>query len=112
MEKLLLSGRFARNELDIVDHQHVNRAHLLAEFLIGLLGDGVNQLIGEIFGGDIEQLRARIVGNDVMTDGVHQVRLAQTDAAVKEQRVICIGRQFGNRKGSRMGEPVGRADYK
>ena len=45
-----------------------------------------------------------------MSDGVHQVRFAQTDAAVEEQRVIRHARLLGDSKGGGMRKAVGRAD--
>ena len=34
--------------------------------------------------------------DDVMTDGVHQVRLSKTDAAVNKERVVRTRRRFGD----------------
>lgn len=47
---------------------------------------------------------------NVMADRMHQVGLAQTDAPVQEQRVVCFGRRFRHRERCGMGEAVVRAD--
>ena len=41
-----------------------------------------------------------------MADGVHQVRLSQTDAAVEEQRVIRHARLFGDGQRGGMCKPI------
>ena len=46
----------------------------------------------------------------VLPDGVHQVRLAESHAAVDEQRVVGAGRRLGDGAAGRVGELVRRAD--
>ena len=48
----------------------------------------------------------------IMTDGVHQVGLAQTHAAVDEQRVVGLGGHLRHRQRHRMGETVAAAHHK
>ena len=45
-----------------------------------------------------------------MPDRVHQMRLAETHAAVDEQRVVGARRRFGDRAAGRVRELVRRAD--
>ena len=45
-----------------------------------------------------------------MADRVHQVRLAEADAAVEKERVVRARRGFRDRLRSRVREPVGVAD--
>ena len=47
VEKFLLGAFLAREELDIVDEQHVGEAVLLAEFDERGVLNGVNELVGE-----------------------------------------------------------------
>ena len=46
-----------------------------------------------------------------MSDRVEQVRLAETDAAVDEERVIGLGRQLGDGLAGRLRELIGVADH-
>jgi len=39
-----------------------------------------------------------------MTDGLHEVRLAEADAAVQEQRVVAVARSFSHRLCGRVRE--------
>ena len=39
---------------------------------------------------------------DLLPNGVHQVRLAQTHAAVNEKRVVSFGGRLGNGQGRRV----------
>src|SRR5690606_31042570 len=47
-----------------------------------------NHVADEALGMDIRDLRAGVAGEDRVADRVHQMRLAEPDAAVDEQRVI------------------------
>ena len=52
----------------------------------------------------------RRVDVEVLADGVHQVRLAEADAAVDEQRVVGPRGGLGDGAGGRVGELVRRSD--
>ena len=54
--------------------------------------------------------RIRLRGNlrgDRVADGVHEVGLAQADAAVQEQRVVGVARALGDAQGGGVGQAVG-----
>src|SRR5262245_17915844 len=53
----------------------------------------------------INDLGVFLLGHHVLTDGLHQVRLAETDAAVNEKRIVGPGR------GLRDGEACGVRDF-
>ena len=52
----------------------------------------------------------RVLLADAVTDGVHQVGLAETDAAIDEERVVLAGRNLGDRARGGVRELVRRAD--
>jgi len=110
VEELLLRGGLPGNELDVVHHENVHVAKLLTQRVAGLPLDGVDHFVGEPLAGDVQQLRTRVLAQNIVTDGVHQVGLAKPHAAVEEQRVVRVRRQFRDREARRVGEPVGRAD--
>ncbi len=57
MEKLFLGGLFSYNKLHVVDEQYVDVAVLVPEIVHGrgiTVTDGVDELVGEHLGGDIQ----------------------------------------------------------
>ena len=109
MEKLLLCPFLACDELDVVDEQDVDVPVLVAEFLVPVVLDGVDELVREFLRRRVENLRVRVLVEDVVADGMHQMRLAQTDAAIDEQGIVCQGRCFRNGQGGGMGKLVSAA---
>ena len=62
MEELLLGTLFSDDELDIVDEQDIIVAVFFTKFRGGgivLIPDGVNQLIGKGFRGELKNFRIR-----------------------------------------------------
>jgi hypothetical protein len=53
-----------------------------------LAPDGVNKLIGKPFRGHVHDLLGRIVLDDEIADGVHQVGFTETGASVDKKRII------------------------
>ena len=109
MEKFFLGTFLARQELDIVDEQHVRLTVLLPELFRGGRLDRRDDLVGEHFTVHIDDVEIRMVLFDFHLDGVEQVRFAQTRRSVNEQRVICPRRIGRYRLGCRVGKLVGRA---
>ena len=110
VEELLLGPLALGDELDVVDQQHVDAAISVPEVLHLLLADGVDEVVGELLGGGVQDPLARELDRHRVADGVHQVRLAQPHAAVQEERVVGVPRPLGHRQGGRVGQAVGRAD--
>ena len=73
------------------------RAIALAEIDHAVVADRVDHLVHEPLGRDVGQLQVAIVLQHVVPDRVHQVRLAETHAAVDEQRVVRARRRLGDR---------------
>ena len=110
VEELVLRAFLAGDELDVVDEQHVDAAIPLAEVEDAVVAHGVDHLVHEPLGRDVGELQAGAVLQHVLPDRVHQVGLAETDAAVDEQRVVGARRGFGDGPAGGVGELVGRAD--
>ena len=109
MEEFFLRGVMSGDELNIVHHQHVHVAKTVAELGVLVLLDGRNQLVGKVFAADIQKLLIRVILADAMADRVHQMRFAQTHAAVDEQRVIRLCRRLGDGQRGRARKAVGVA---
>ena len=97
VKELLLGPLALGNELDVVDEQHVDAPISVPKVLHLLLADGVDEVVGELLAGRIQDPLAGELGCDRVADGVHQVGLAQADAAVQEERVVGMAGAFGDR---------------
>ena len=109
MEKLFLCGLLAADKLYIVDEKNVYIAVLFPEQRIRLgiaIPDGVDDLIGEVLTGDIKNLLFRIGSENKVSDGLHQVCLAETYAAVDIQGIVDLCGTFRHCQGCRMGKIV------
>ena len=70
----------------------------------------VNQIIHEFFCRDVKDFKTQIVVEDVVADGIHQVRFSKTCSAVDVKRIVRFCRVIHNGRGGRMGELVAGPD--
>ena len=110
VEELFLRRFLAGDELDIIDHQHLDGAEHFLEIHHGAFAQGLHEAIHELFSREIQHAGLGAAGADISGDGVHQVRLAQTHAAIQEQRVEGHRAAFGDATGGGMGQLVRFAD--
>ena len=110
MEEFFLGALGASDELNIVDHQHVHVAETVAEGRHALEADGGDHFIGEFLGADVGEAQRGIAALERVADGLHQVRLAESHAAVQEQRIVGFRWLLGDGDGRGVGELVRRAD--
>ena len=113
MEKFFLRVVLADQELQVIDHQHIDAAKLFLELHRRLAADCGDEAIHEFFGrhvSDRDRLRA-VLAPQFPGDGMHQVGLAQADAAVQEQRIEADARRlFGDAARAGIGKLIGLAD--
>ena len=88
VEEPFLRLLLADKELDVVEQQHARAAVLLPELFGLALANGADVLVGELFGCRVDEAHA--FGKRLLSDSVHQVRLAQPDFRVHHQRVIDV----------------------
>ena len=110
VEELRLRALLAGDELDVVHEQHVHAPIALTKIEDAVVTHRVDHLVHEALGRDVGELQVPVVIEDVVPDGVHQMRLAESHAAVDEQRVVGARRRLGHRSGSGMRELIRRAD--
>ncbi len=112
MEELLLDPLFALDELDVVDEQDVVVAVAALEPLDPgpALTDGVDELVHERLARDVARREAPRVLADVVADRLQEVRLAETGAAVDEERVVRLRRRLGDGERGRVREAIRRPD--
>src|SRR6266851_9948816 len=111
MEELFLGALFLRQELDVVNQQHVHRAYFIPEADHFVVAQRVDHLVGELLTGYVADRRLRHPPLDLVPDRLHQVSLAHPDAAVQKQRVIGLRRPFRHRLAGGVRELVPAADH-
>ncbi len=109
VEKLFLRLVFAGEKLHVVDQQQVERVVVALEFLEGLALVGTHHFADELLGLQVTNAGARLLRQQRVADRVHEVGLAQTDAAVDEQRVVGAPGVFRHLNGRGAGKLVGLA---
>ncbi len=110
VEELLLGALFSGEKLDVIDQQHVDAAEAIAETHHLVVLDGVDHLVGEFFGGEIDDGAVRLTQLDLMANRLHQMGLAHSDAAIEEERIVCLAGSRGDGESGGMGELVSAAN--
>src|SRR5215212_5127743 len=110
VEELLLRLLLALQELDVVDQQDIHLTVTAPEFGSPVLADRVDEVVGQLFGGDVPNPNPVEVVPYVVPERMQQVGLAQTRVAVDGQRVVGLARVLSDGYGSGVGEPVRSTD--
>ena len=110
VEELLLGPLLVGDELDVIDEQQVDLAVARPEVVDAALLDAGDEVVGELLAGGVDDPLARVALHHGVADRVHQVGLAEADAAVQEERVVGLAGTLGDRQAGGMREAVGRAD--
>jgi hypothetical protein len=87
MEKLFLRALLPRQELNVVDHQHVDMPVSLPQVHHLVVADGVDDLIRELLGRQIGNAQIGALG-DMVGDRVQQVGLPESDSAINKEGVV------------------------
>ena len=106
VEELLLRAHLVRKELDVVDQQHLHRAIALHHVLDRAGSNALHHVVHEPFGTNIERLLVRKLGVDLVANRMHQVRLAEADPAVQQQRIVGLAHVGGHLRGGRLRQLV------
>ena len=110
VEELFLGRLLARDELHVVHQEHVELPVAALELVHPLEAQCVDEVVQETLGRQVQDARIRVEALDFLGDRVHEVGLAEPDAAVEKERVVRARRRFGHRARGGMGELVGRPD--
>ena len=90
VEELLLGSLAACQELHVVQDEDVDAAEPLLEVAHAIATERGDEVVHERVGGEVRDANQRLAFEDLVADGVHQVRFAATDAAVHEERVVVV----------------------
>ena len=114
-EELSLRALGARERLHVVDEQEVEVAVALVELfeacvrLVRRFANGGRVLVDEVLRGDASDARLGVQVKIAVADRLHEVRLAEADAAVDVKRVVLRARRCGYVLGGGDGKLVGVA---
>ena len=87
VEELVLRGPLGGQEVDVVDDQAAGAPEPVAEAAERAGAHRLEEAVGERLGGELDHVEARVRAPQGVADPFEQVRLAQPDAAVDDQRV-------------------------
>src|SRR5438552_10350764 len=110
MEKFLLRPLFTAEKLNVVDQKKVGLAITFPEFYQIAVLYRVDELVDEQLTRDVKHLHVFPFRPDELADGLHQMGLAQTDAAVNKQRVVRSRRRLRDGETGCVRDFVVRAD--
>jgi hypothetical protein len=110
VEELLQRLLAALQELDVVDHEHVDASVTPLERVADTRADRVDEFVEKRLTRHVSHLVAAVVLVDVVADGLEQVGLAEPGVAVDEQRVVGEPGSFGDCEGRGVRETVGSTD--
>src|SRR6266513_2813690 len=94
VEKFLLRSLLTTQKLNVVNQKKVGLAITFPEFDQITVLDRVDELVDEQLTGDVEHLHVFPFRPDELADGLHEMGLAQTDAAINEKRIVRTRRRL------------------
>ena len=112
VEKLFLCAFPPRQELHVVDDQHVGASELVLELRHPVALDVHHQLVGERFRRQIHDPLASVAAQRRMSDRIDEVRLSEAYAAIDEERVVTVAGPFADGRGRGVRELVAAPDDK
>ena len=80
--------------MNIINQQDINRTVLSAELLGGAITNRIDDFIGKLLRGDVEDRQARL--NSLMSDGMQKMSFAQPYTTIEEKRVVRFSWCFCN----------------
>src|SRR5450755_2750947 len=88
VKKFFLRTFLAAEKLDVVDQEQIGLAITFSKFHQRAVLNRVDEIVDEKLAGKIHDLRVFLFRPNVLADRLHQMRFAETNAAVNEQRVV------------------------
>ena len=85
MEKFFLCTFLSNDKLHVIDHQDIHGSVFFTQLCHGsriTASDGFNYLVGKFLTGNIKYLFIRVLLQNEMTDGMHQVGFAKSGTSI------------------------------
>src|SRR5436190_5060618 len=96
VKEFLLRALLSSQKLNVIDQKKICLAIAFSELNQVTVLDRVDELVDEEFARDVDHFHVFLLRPGALTDGLHQMGLAETDAAINEQRVVCARRRLRN----------------
>ena len=113
VKQLLLSPLAAGQKLYVVEKERIRTAKLRLELPHPVGFERGYQFVGEVLGRhEHDSAQAFSVAFQAMADSASQVGLAETNAAVDEERIVRITRLISGRDGCRVRKLIAGAHHK
>ena len=109
VKELFLRTLLAREELNVIDEQRIGGSVVALEIVDGVVLQSVHHVGNEALRMQVNDLGRRRASSDGVADGVHQMGLAEPDAAVDEQWVVGAAGIFRHLHGRRPRQLIGFA---
>jgi hypothetical protein len=109
VKELLLRALLLGKELNVVDEQRIERAVSGLEIVHRIVLQRLDHVAHESLAVHVGNARVGVAFLDLVRDRMHQMRLAEPDAAVDEQRVVGLARISGDLDRRRLRELVALA---
>src|SRR5439155_3966714 len=110
VKEFFLRTFLAAQKLNVVDQKQIGLTITLSEFDKVTVLDRVDELVDEKFARKINHLGVFFLRQDVLADGLHEMRLAQADSAINKERIVSAGRRLRDRETGRVRDLVIRTD--
>ena len=111
VEELLLRALLVGQDVDVVHHQHVHVAVLVAEGGQVPVLERADEVIDEGLAGEVEDLEGRGAHQQRVAHRLQKVRLAQSHVAVEEERVVGLAGRLRDPHRGGVGEAVAGSDH-
>src|SRR5918996_2124317 len=95
VEELFLRPLLTLEELDVVDQEKTGRPITAVEGRDRSPLQSKNEIVHELFGGDIAHNHVWMTAGDVVTNRMEKVSFSETSSTVDEEGVVGISRGFG-----------------
>ena len=96
MEDLFLGLVLVGDELDVIDEPYVDVPVHASELFDAVGLEGVDEVFGKLLGGDVGDVDLRVVIDQLASNCVEEVRLAETAVSVDEEWVELDARLGGD----------------
>ena len=94
VKKLVLGGPFRRQEMNIIDDQPAGTSVTSTKAAQATGSHGIEEAIGKRLGGELSDVQVGVRLPKGMADAFQQVRLAQPDGTMDDQRVEGFARRL------------------
>ncbi len=110
VEELFLRTLAVREELDVVDDENVDLPERRLELVHSIAAQRRDELSHEDFCTQVRDAGVRIRLDGGMSDGIGEVRFAESHPAVEKERIVVVARLSGDGFARRVRELVAGAD--